>query len=811
MCGESKQESSTSQSTTALQPYSDAYKRILGRAEGVADTPYDPNTDKQVAGFTGPQTQAFGQVQSNLGNYQPYMSEAANLTGRGGAELTSADIQARMSPYTQNVIDATQRQFDTQNARQMQDVNSSVAKRGALYGSGRDVAEALTREAQMNAQNPVIAGLYEGGFNNAQSAALDDKARALQAGAQYGNLGGLEQQYGLTDVNTLLGVGGMQQAQDQSVLDAATQNAAARAQYPFDTTQWLANIASGLGRSAGTTTTGTQTQTQKSDPLQQIVGGGLAALSFFADGGRVYDDAQSYVPNGEMQSAGMDGSPSPSLGQMSAPTSSMDGILGSFKQAKSALSGLGNAAAKVTTQSSPGGWETSVKPSGIKGWGNYIGNVFGFADGGTVREEPADVVDRNVFSDLSTLESPMYLGASSQPASVPAPIVAPNATGGLSAVPQEQEKSGWFGLNFAKPTREGLLNAGLGMMAATGPNWFGQGGLHGAQAYSQANQREKEEAIREQKMAVRAAQLQQEQERAAERMAMDREKHDWTKIYQQAQIKNMERQGQTARQQSPDERAVLAQQYGLEEGTPEYQTYVLTGRVPNKSTTPDILTREQTKADVKRVGEMNDASMGAESLIGDLAQLKAARADTSAEGPWTGPVASYFSSAAERVNSLAENVRLSMVAKTKGAVSDAEMRIFGLATPGMSMRDDAADQVIQGMELAAQRVQERAKFFDQWLRSRGSLDGAMQAWGKFVQDKPIISEGKGGKYTFNPGNVDAWRDYMGGVPSVETTEVEDVVTEDPLVKEARDAIARGADPVQVRQRLEDRGIDAGGL
>lgn len=787
MCGESKQESSTSQSTTALKPYANAYKEILSRAQGVADTPYDPNTDKQVAGFSGPQTQAFGQVQSNLGNYHPYMSEAAELTGRGGAELTNADIQARMSPYTQNVIDATQRQFDTQNARQIQDVKSGVAKRGALYGSGRDVAEALTREAQMNAQDPVIAGLYESGFNNAQSAAQADKARALTAGSQFGNLGGLQQQYGLTDVNTLLGVGGMQQAQDQAGLDAATQNAAARAQYPFDTTQWLANIASGLGRSAGTRTTGTQTTTQESDPLQQIVGGALAGLSFFADGGRVYEGAPSYIPNGEMQNVGIDGGPSPSLGQMSAPTGSMDGLLGSFKQAKSALTGLGNVASKLNTQTSPGGWETSVKPSGIKGWGNYLGNMFGFADGGTVRDESADIVGRDVFSDLSTLESPMFVG--SQPSSVPAPIVAPNASGGLSAVPQEKEKSGWFGMNFSKPTREGLLNAGLGMMAARGPNWFGQGGLHGAQAYSQADRREKDEAIREQQMAIRAAQLQQEQERAAERMAMDREKHDWTKIYQQAQIKNMERQGQTARQQSPEERAVLAKQYGLEEGTPEYQTYVLTGRVPNKSTTPDILTREQTKADVKRVGEMNDASMGAETLLGDLDQLEAARAATSWEGPWSGFITSVTPSG-QRINALSENVRLSMVAKTKGAVSDAEMRIFGLATPGVYMSDSSAKDVIQGMRLAAKRVQERSKFFDQWLRSNGSLDGAMQAWGKFVQDKPIISEGEGGKYTFNPSNVDAWRDYMGGgtqpSPTGEAETPEDLLRQNPELADQYD-------------------------
>jgi len=145
--------------------------------------------------------------------------------------------------------------------------------------------------------------------------------------------------------------------------------------------------------------------------------------------------------------------------------------------------------------------------------------------------------------------------------------------------------------------------------------------------------------------------------------------------------------------------------------------------------------------------------------------LKTARAGTSAEGPILGLLPNV-SPSAQAVESAAERVRLGFVGKTKGAVSDAEMKIFGRATPNMSMSDEAAEPIITAMELAGKRTQERAVFFDQWVRSKGSLAGAQDAWNRFTREKPIISE-SGGKFVPHPENVDAWKDYFGNQPQVE--------------------------------------------
>lgn len=278
---------SASKSTTSASPtYTKGYANLYAQAQQAAAKPFDPATNKTVAGFTDPQQQAFGQVQSNLGNYQPYMDQAAAFTGQGGAAVTGADISNYMDPYQQSVIDATQQQFNTQNARSDQQLAGNMAQRSAVMGSGRDVAAALQKEAQLNAQNPVIAQLYSQGFQNAQGAAQADKARMLQAGGQYGNLGGMQQQYAGADANALLGIGGMQQGQQQSVNDANSANASAAASYDMDRLAWLAGITQG-GAGLSQTTTGSQSQNTQQNSggsgMGQYVGLGLTALSMFSD------------------------------------------------------------------------------------------------------------------------------------------------------------------------------------------------------------------------------------------------------------------------------------------------------------------------------------------------------------------------------------------------------------------------------------------------------------------------------------------------------------------------------------------------
>lgn len=287
MCGglfkPSESVSKTSSSTSAKAPYAKAYENLLTQAQGVATTPYDPATDQRVAGFSDPQTQAFGNVQNNQGIATPYVQNAQGLAALGSAPITGATIDQYMSPYQQSVIDATQRTFDTQNARQMEGIHSDIARQSGganLGGSGRMVADALARETQMNAQNPVIAGLYNQGFSQAQSAAQADAARALQGAGVTSSLGGQAQQYASNDVNSLLGVGGMQQGLTQAQYDAASANAAARAAHPYQNVSWLSGISTGLGGAAGTDSTG-RSVTPGPSVGQQLLGAAATGVGAY--------------------------------------------------------------------------------------------------------------------------------------------------------------------------------------------------------------------------------------------------------------------------------------------------------------------------------------------------------------------------------------------------------------------------------------------------------------------------------------------------------------------------------------------------
>lgn len=775
------EQTSTSSSTTSADPvYTEAYEDVQNRANTLSQRAYDPNADRQVAGLNSTQNQAFSQVQNNQGNWQPDMGQARNMTAQGGSAISGADVQGYMSPYQQNVIDTTQQQFNTQNARQDQELNSQLARRKALYGSGRDVAAALQREAQQNAQNPVIAQLYERGYTNAQGAAQTDRSRALQAGSQYGTLAGQQQQYALNDANALLAVGNQQQQQVQNENDAATANAQARNQYDYDQVSYLAGITQG-GTNMSSTVEQDQTQDTGGSTAGQIAGLAATVLGAFAQGGSVYA-TPSYVPQSTVQSRGLRGAQAANFGQSSNNTDSFGSILDNYRRGREMGQGFDNLTNRATATTDSNGWTTSVDPDGASGWGNYLSNSFGFNRGGQVRGyyDGGKVVPgiQDVFSNIAMLE----------PGSVNdvRPIVEPNGLGGMTATdqppppppppsaPAEAEKrSGLFGL-FSDPVRRALVTGGLAAMGSRSgvpAMALGQGGVQGMQAYHEAKQEEANEAHRKQQIAQQAGELRQRQLEAQQRYtqsadshAMEREKHAWNKQYQQAQMDRMKNptRGTTPQSMTPEQRAAYAAQYGLKEGTPEYQTFVLGGRMSNPPRQmPSILDRETVKADVGQVKEMKEAAAGSAQMLTSLDQLEAARGATKSEGPWQGWAATKLGTEeAQRINSVAEDVRLAFIGKTKGAISEGEMRIFGQATPGMMMGDEAAAPVIQGMRLAAQRSQEQAKFFDQWMRANGSLAGAPEAWSKFITEKPVIIRKKDGTYKFEPANVASWRPYM---------------------------------------------------
>lgn len=158
----------------------------------------------------------------------------------------------------------------------------------------------------------------------------------------------------------------------------------------------------------------------------------------------------------------------------------------------------------------------------------------------------------------------------------------------------------------------------------------------------------------------------------------------------------------------------------------------------------------------------------AETMLAQLGQLEKARDSVSYEGvPFADAIARfmgwYGEGGGEDVRSAAANIQLNFTQQTKGAISDAEMDLFGLATPGLRMSDAGADRVIKAMKAANQRTIERNKFYQQWGRANnGDITGADTAWDQFIKQNPIIRSDESGNLVVQENNIRNWQNYLPG-------------------------------------------------
>lgn len=295
--------------TTTSQSYANpmamqAYSDLLARAAGVASTPYTPFTGQEVAPINQQQQAGFGNINNAASLAGNNVTAASNYLTNNLNGITPSDVAQWESPYTQQVIDATQAQFNHDNAVQQSQVTGNAAAQNALGGDRSAVAAALTAEGQQRAQAPVIAGLRDKGYQSAVSTALANRGQGMQAAGQ---LAGVANQY-LPTAQAQVGAGTLEQQTSQAQDTAAFQDYLRQQGYPFQTAQWLAGIQTGVGSNMGGYST---TQGPTPNPWSQIAGLGLSAAMMFANrGGRVeragggyvgpYAGAESYVPTAQI-------------------------------------------------------------------------------------------------------------------------------------------------------------------------------------------------------------------------------------------------------------------------------------------------------------------------------------------------------------------------------------------------------------------------------------------------------------------------------------------------------------------------------
>ncbi len=278
----------------------EAFKlRRYGRAGVGRDIPA-----YEIAGFSPDQEAAFNLARAGIGGFAPFMNLGASTLGKGvttalsGAPLieqgsqalSEADISQYFNPYQSYVTDAIQKQGEIARNK----LAGAATKAGAFGGSRFGVAE-----GQLAGDVAAKIGQAQAqGYTQALQAAENAKKRMLYGGqglgslgTQIGQLGGAQtgmgldfQRAGLTDINSLLGIGALNQQLAQRGLDAGRMTEEARQLEPFTRLGYASDILQGQPSSYTTYTDRYGGGGASVSPFSQIAGLGLAGLGAYNKG-----------------------------------------------------------------------------------------------------------------------------------------------------------------------------------------------------------------------------------------------------------------------------------------------------------------------------------------------------------------------------------------------------------------------------------------------------------------------------------------------------------------------------------------------
>ena len=264
------------QQTQALPPqYVEDLQKDLG-TQLTALTAAPLKTDlfaPKVAGLDTAQTDAYSLATKQgegIGAFSPYITQAGAYSGPSA-------YTNFMSPYQQDIINATLSEYDTQAAAGLQGIADMATRTGNLGGGREGVMRAQYQNKSDMNRALLQSGLLQQGFTQANQL-------ANQAFQQQQGLAGLVPQLYQGDIRTLGSAGAAQQAQEQAQLDATREANRLAAYEPYERLGYLgtgiAQIASGAPGQYQTTVMPNPT------PLQNalgIAGVGAGLLTGYGD------------------------------------------------------------------------------------------------------------------------------------------------------------------------------------------------------------------------------------------------------------------------------------------------------------------------------------------------------------------------------------------------------------------------------------------------------------------------------------------------------------------------------------------------
>ncbi len=221
-----------------------------------------------VAGEDPLQTQAIGMATAGIDSYKPYLTAAQTAMGQAGtavgglgaltgpgAGTGAGSIASFQSPYQQQVMDETLRQYDLSRTQGLQAIKDAAVGSGG-FGGGREGAMLGQYGADTLANRAGIrAGLLQQGFGQASQARQQAFQNQQAMQGAYTGLAG--QQMGLSnfqragmgqDIGAMGQLGALRAGQEQARLTADQQMHQTAAYEPYGR---LSQYASGITGLAG--------------------------------------------------------------------------------------------------------------------------------------------------------------------------------------------------------------------------------------------------------------------------------------------------------------------------------------------------------------------------------------------------------------------------------------------------------------------------------------------------------------------------------------------------------------------------------
>jgi hypothetical protein len=225
-----------------------------------------------VAGASPLQEQA-NTLSQGLGGYQPYLQQAGQYQQAAAGATGPNAYQQYMSPYQQQVIDTTLKQYDIQAQKGLQPLQAQAVGAGAFGGARQGIQQAEYQSQSDLNRAQLQAQLQAQGYGQANQLAQQDYQNQLNLGQYSSNLGGISQNLLGQNISSLSALGAQQQAQNQAALTAQQQLAYQQAYQPLQAVQtYGAGIQPLISGYPGSTQT-----TQQPSPTALQTGLGVAS------------------------------------------------------------------------------------------------------------------------------------------------------------------------------------------------------------------------------------------------------------------------------------------------------------------------------------------------------------------------------------------------------------------------------------------------------------------------------------------------------------------------------------------------------